>query len=116
MTPLFEIGELVITPGAVAALRTNGRSPGGFLFRHECGDWGDVSRKIAMANQSGLESGRRIISSFRMDDGQALWVITRADRTLTEVLLPSESVVASAARPRRPLHPASHKPCLAAQW
>jgi hypothetical protein len=106
MTPLFEVGEIVMTPGAVAALRTNGKSPGGFLFRHECGDWGDVPPKIATANQSGLECGHRIISSFRMDDGRAIWVITRSDRALTEVLLPSESVVAPHTRPRRPASPA----------
>ena len=109
MTPLFEVGEVVITTGAVAALRRNGRSPGGFLFRHGCGDWGDVPRKVARANQSGLECGQRIISSFRMDDGQALWVITRSDRALTEVLLPSDSVVAAGARYRRPLYPSSRR-------
>jgi hypothetical protein len=105
MTPLFEVGEIIMTPGAAAALKTNGKSPGGFLFRHECGDWGDVPPKIATANQSGLECGHRIISSFRMDDGRAIWVITRSDRALTEVLLPSESVVAPGARVRRPVSP-----------
>ena len=93
MSPLFELGGVVVTAGVIAALKRNGQKLGGFLFRHGCGDWGEVPRKIARENQKGLKRSERIMSSFHLDDGQVVWVVTGADRSLTAVLLPWESVL-----------------------
>jgi len=38
--PLFNLGQLVATPGALAALEKSGQSPTDFLSRHVTGDWG----------------------------------------------------------------------------
>jgi hypothetical protein len=40
--PLFNLGQLVATPGALMALEKSGRSPMDFLSRHVTGDWGDL--------------------------------------------------------------------------
>ena len=37
--PLFGVGQLVATPGALAALEKTGRSPAEILTRHVAGDW-----------------------------------------------------------------------------
>ena len=100
MSPLFELGGVVVTAGVIAALKRNGQKLGGFLFRHGCGDWGEVPRKIARENQKGLERSERIMSSYHLDDGQVVWIVTGADRSLTAVLLPWESVLTAAARSR----------------
>ena len=38
--PLFDLGQLVATPEALAALEKSGQSPMDFLSRHVTGDWG----------------------------------------------------------------------------
>jgi len=45
--PLFPLGKLVATPGALAALQKAGQSPAEFLSMHVRGQWGDFPRKIA---------------------------------------------------------------------
>jgi hypothetical protein len=41
--PAFELGQIVATPGALAALRKAGQQPGEFLTRHGNREWGDLS-------------------------------------------------------------------------
>jgi hypothetical protein len=41
--PAFELGQIVATPGALAALEKSGQQPGEFLTRHVNREWGDVS-------------------------------------------------------------------------
>jgi hypothetical protein len=41
--PLFDLGQLVATPGALAALEKSGQTPMDFLSRHGTGDWGELS-------------------------------------------------------------------------
>ena len=55
--PAFELGQIVATPGALAALKKAGQQPGEFLTRHvnrECGDLSDEERK---ENDYSLEHG-----------------------------------------------------------
>ncbi len=40
--PLFDLGQLVATPGALAALEKSCQSPMEFLSRHMTGDWGEI--------------------------------------------------------------------------
>lgn len=38
--PLFSLGKLLITPGAIELLEKNNQSPSEFLDKHIIGDWG----------------------------------------------------------------------------
>jgi len=40
--PLFTLGQVVATPGPLAAIEKAGQQPGDFLARHARGDWGQV--------------------------------------------------------------------------
>ena len=76
------------------------------LRRHERGDWGDLDRHDAEANDLALVTGARILSSYlipeqiRRDAGDGvgddrLWIITEAEnsggaRSQTTVLFPSD--------------------------
>jgi hypothetical protein len=40
--PLFDLGQLVATPGAPAALEKTGQNAMEFLSRHVTGDWGEI--------------------------------------------------------------------------
>ena len=94
--PLFPLGQIVGTPGALAAC-----SPVYLyhcLFRHSRGDWGEVCPEDAASNRKAVHSGGRILSSYALDASgpckgfgeNTLWIITEADRSATTFLLPNE--------------------------
>ena len=88
--PLFGVGQLVATPGALAALEKTGQSPVEFLTRHVTGDWGELPVEDRTENFLSVERGFRVLSSYRTLAGERIWVITEADRSLTTLLLPDE--------------------------
>jgi len=88
--PLFSLGQLVATPGALDALQEAGQSPAVFLSRHVTGDWGDCCAEDAAANDQALKDETRIFSVYHTATGVKIWVITEADRSSTCILLPSE--------------------------
>ena len=56
--PLFDLGQLVATPGALAALEKSGQSPMEFLTRHVTGDNGaQFQKKIARKTNSAWKRG-----------------------------------------------------------
>jgi hypothetical protein len=89
-TPLFSLGQVVATPGALAALEKAGQGPLDFLSRHVHGDWGDLCDEDRRENQLSLERGFRLLSSYRTLADAKLYVITEADRSVTTILLPAE--------------------------
>jgi hypothetical protein len=88
--PLFDVGSLVSTPGALAALAKSGQTPLDFLSRHITGDWGDLEEEDRKENDLSVKKGFRILSSYKTNAGQKVWVITEADRSVTTLLLPDE--------------------------
>ena len=87
--PLFNLGEIYATPGAMAFLQEQELTPYEFLHRHHTGDWGDLDPEDIEANRAALHYGSRLLSSYEIGN-QKLWVITEADRSSTTVLLPEE--------------------------
>ena len=87
--PLFPLGKIVATPGAVDLLKKHELSPFDFISRHWQGDWGDLDEADIKSNQFALRHGSRLLSAYRIDDAK-LWIITEADRSSTTLLLPSE--------------------------
>ena len=87
---LFPLGKLVATPGAIDLLKRHKLSPFDFISRHWQGDWGDLEIDDCYANDRALREGTRLLSSYRIDAHDKLWVITEADRSSTCILLPSE--------------------------
>ncbi len=87
---LFPTGQVVATPGALEALKTNGQSSFEFLHRHRAGNYGDICKDDVNANEQALIHGSRILSSYHLKDQTKIWIITEADRSSTCVLLASE--------------------------
>ena len=88
--PLFPLGRVVATPGALEALAKAGDDARVFLNRHVTGDWGVVCDEDARSNDEALEHGSRLLSAYRTSTGAKLWILTEADRSATTILLPSE--------------------------
>jgi hypothetical protein len=88
--PLFTLGQVVATPGALAAFEKAGQQPGEFLARHVSGDWGEVPPEDIKENEFSLRHGFRLSSAYTLKSGTKIWVITEADRSSTCLLLPQE--------------------------
>jgi hypothetical protein len=89
-TPLFDLGQIVGTPGALEAIQKANQQPLEFLQRHVAGDWGDLDAEDKEANDGSLEDGTRIFSAYHTVDEVKIWIITEWDRSATTLLLPSE--------------------------
>ena len=93
--PLFDLGQVVTTPGARD-------KAGSILFdclaRHSRGDWGCIDAEDKATNDDALKHGGRILSAYpiradRPSKGwgeNTVWIITEADRSATTFLLPDE--------------------------
>ena len=96
--PLFRLGQILATPGALVTLDQLGVDPLSLVLgRHVLGDWGDLCDEDRELNNHSLTNGMRIFSSYKLTassgDGkttETVWVISEADRASTTILLPSE--------------------------
>lgn len=100
--PRFALGKVVATPGALALLAQHGVQAVALLSRHVSGDWGQLSRDDACANDDAVEHDDRVLSAYELplapagepgEGGETrdrVWIITEADRSSTCLLLPSE--------------------------
>ena len=88
--PLFALGLIVATPGALDALTAAGSNGFEYLARHAQGDWGELSAEDKRENDLSVRQGFRILSAYTLQTGVRLWIITEADRTSTCFLLPAE--------------------------
>jgi hypothetical protein len=86
----LKLGQIVATPGALAALEQSGDQPAEFLSRHASGDWGDLCKDDRKENEFSLAHGFRVLSSYKLSNGALIWIITEADRSSTCLLLPEE--------------------------
>jgi hypothetical protein len=86
----FDLGQLVATPGALAAIEASGDSLVTYLSRHESGIWGDVDEHDRKENELSLEHGLRLMSVYSLSTGIKIWIITEADLSSTCILLPEE--------------------------
>lgn len=87
--PLFSLGQVVATPGALDALDRAAVNATDLLRRHQHGDWGNVPPEDAEENVRSVAHGWRILSSYPVG-ADRIWIITEADRSSTTLLLPEE--------------------------
>jgi len=81
----FDVGQLIVTPTASAALEADGETVARLLERHQAGDWGDVTQHERSINDQGLETSLSLQSVYHTRRGQKIIFVTRADRTMTLV-------------------------------
>jgi hypothetical protein len=90
---LFPLGNIVITPGAKAAVLAT-RAPEytalRLLERHQTGDWGELDRHDQRVNQQAVKKGHRLLSAYTLETGVKVWVITESDRSVSTILTPDE--------------------------
>ena len=88
--PLFDLGQIVGTPGALTAMEKAEQHPVELLLRHVTGDWGDLDDEDKKENELSVMEGFRILSAYKLETNVKVWVITEWDRSVTTILLPEE--------------------------
>lgn len=93
--PLFALGKVAATRGALQAMEEKGITPAALLTRHISGDWGNLPIEDREANQAALRTGERLFSSYNIgfigeEANRKIWIITEHGRTFTTLLLPDE--------------------------
>jgi hypothetical protein len=85
--PLFDLGQVVATPAAVALMQECGINGLRMLCRHQAGDFGDLCADDQRSNEAALADGTRIFSSHIIgatvtaqarDERRRIWIITEA--------------------------------------
>jgi len=97
LTPLFPLGRLLATPGALKTLEEFSISPHTLLSQHVRGDFGDLCNADWAENLTAIRDGLRVFSAYtlkrQVDDRtetEKVWIITEADRRSTTILMPVE--------------------------
>lgn len=86
---MFELGQVVATPAALAVLEENGLEFPALLYRHASLESVELGADDQQANRDALKNGGRILSRYTIN-GAKLYVITEWDRSITTILLAEE--------------------------
>jgi len=89
-TAIFQLGRVLATPGAIAAMDEAGQDAGQLLRRHQSGDYGDLCTEDRQENELSVANALRIMSVYTLANEVKVWIITEADRSATTILLPEE--------------------------
>ena len=92
-TAKFRLGQIVATPNALDRLTQDDISRG--LQRHAAGDWGELCAEDSLTNDQALVEGTRLLSAYLATNGTKFWIITEADRSVTNVELHISHVMLS---------------------
>lgn len=84
-------GCIFVSVGALDALRFAGIPLVYFLIRHMCGDWGRLTDEDWQRNERALMTGHYLLSSYKLSNGQKIWMHATCERSATFVLLPTGS-------------------------
>lgn len=87
---LFELGEVVLTPGAQDALEEAGQSAREFLLRHVKGDWSEMQQTDIDQNVIAVSNNGMIFSTFKLLNDTEINVKTDAGHQVTTLYLPGE--------------------------
>ena len=89
--PLFSLGQVLATPGAIDVLDRTGTSVTTLLRRHQTGDFGSLCAADVQLNLEAIVTGLRILSCYEIGASrERVWIITEHDRSVSTVLLPGE--------------------------
>jgi hypothetical protein len=89
--PLFPLGQVAATAGAIDVLDRTGTNVTTLLWRHQNGDFGSLCAADVRLNLQAIVVGLRILSCYEIGTSrERVWIITERDRSVSTVLLPGE--------------------------
>jgi hypothetical protein len=91
----FSPGNVVATPGALAAFSASGDDILAYLIRHITGDWGEVDAHDRAENELSVREGFRILSAYTLTSGVKVWVISEAVEARLRSCFPTNTELSS---------------------
>ncbi|MBK9444092.1 MAG: hypothetical protein IPN53_23505 [Comamonadaceae bacterium] len=76
--PIFQVGQIVATPSALAFMDKHHIEPLDLLRRHQQCDWGDLDQHDRAANLAALKDGSRLLSSYEIGFQRHLGFVLRS--------------------------------------
>ena len=89
LEPKFSLGKTYATSAVAAWAEQNGTDLTKLMWRHHCGEWGDLCDGDKTANDQALETGDRILSAYQIS-GRKVYIVTEGNRSMTTIMLASE--------------------------
>ena len=89
LEPKFQIGKTYATPAVTEWAERHEIDLTKLMWRHHCGEWGDLCDGDKTANDEALETGDRILSAYQIAD-RKIYIITEHDRSRTTIMLATE--------------------------
>ncbi|MGC4044734.1 MAG: hypothetical protein QM758_13155 [Armatimonas sp.] len=86
----FNLGTIHLSVAAFEALVRNEAGLVELLQRHRTGDFGEMPYDDKQVNEKSIRQGGRILSSYPLEDGTVIWIITGAGWTTTSVMVREE--------------------------
>ena len=91
---MFKKGEIVLTRGIndrVCEDAKFSKAVIGALLRYSKKDWGELCEEDKLLNDMAVENGEdRIVAKYLIEDSEAIYIITEADRSCTTILFTSK--------------------------
>lgn len=84
---IFSLGQVVITKNAKGTFDELEQNPIVYLERHAKGDWGNLGEDDKQSNNEAIGEGLRLLSKYNLSNGEAIYIITEADRSITTIML-----------------------------
>jgi hypothetical protein len=93
----FSIYDVVVLPGAVAALLEAGQSSMDFLTLHQQGNWGEALEVSDwQRNNEAFENGGPILSGYYLHNESLLFIYTPGDGARTVLFVEGEEPLTAA--------------------
>lgn len=91
----FDLGQLVMTRWIENLIIKedvdNSQEIAQCVIKHSQGDWGNLCEEDKQLNDMAVVDGGRILSAYEIGENKVkIWIITKADRSCTTILLPEE--------------------------
>ena len=86
----FQLGATHITTALLRHMQDIDAQPMTYLVRHMSNDWGELGRDDKKANNDAIDTGGRLLSKYKLPDGQYIYCITEADRRSTTLMFTEE--------------------------
>lgn len=89
LEPKFQLGATFATPTVTQWASEHTIDLNKLMWRHHCGEWGDLCDDDKAANDEALETSDRILSAYQVAD-RKIYIITEHDRSRTTIMLATE--------------------------
>lgn len=89
MEPRFPLGSTYATAALILWADSEKFDLAQLMWRHHCGDWGDLDDEDKQANEDALKHGSRIFSCYLIGD-RKIYAVTESDRSSTTLLFSDE--------------------------